>query len=199
MTTPSETEFDFAALQADWQATGPALAPADQIRDHVRKRGRWIAAWLVGDLIIGVLATAGLTFRLMTATDGWDRLAFGVLAAMTAGFVLFTWWHWRGTRRPSSQTTSEYVTWTLERSLRFARYARAGWLLLAIEALVLVPWVAHQLYGAGRSPSAKHQALVWLFLAMMLGLGAWILRRLQRWTRRDAQVLADIATELERG
>lgn len=199
MTTPSETEFDFAALQSDWQANGPALAPADQIRDHVRKRGRWIVAWLVGDVIIGVLATAGLTFRLMTTTDGWDRLAFGVLAAMTAGFVLFTWWHWRGTRRPSSQTTFEYATWSLERSLRFARYARAGWLLLGIETLVFVPWVSHQLYGSGRTPSVNEQALAWAFLVAMLGLGAWFLRRLQRWARRDAQALADIVSELERG
>lgn len=198
MTPSVDTPLDFDALRADWQTAGPTLAPAEQIRDHVRRRGRWLFAFRMGDAALGLAATVALTWRAWVARDPWDQLAMGALALMTVSVMMFSWWNWRSGIRASAMNTQTFVAVSLERSRQLARYARAAWWVLGCEALVFVPWVARQLYGDGRAPSAGTQILTWGFLAGMLALGVWFTRRLQAWTRRDAQAVAEIVAELHR-
>lgn len=137
------------------------------------------------------IASAMLAFlvhRALTHPDPIERLAMAALGRVAAGGLRFAVWNWRGAWRPAVNTTATFLRLSHERVPRLRRAVRVGWIVLAAEAAVFVPWVW---YRAGSHPAA------WAFLCVMLALGARFLTTAGAWARREAATLEALAWELE--
>lgn len=188
---------ELQAWMADWQAATAQMAPAAQVRRIVRRRTWQLALWVSGEVIIGAVALTVLVHRVWTETDLLERVAMGLLALVTSGALLFTWWNWRGALGARAERTATHLALSIERSRRFARAVRAGWVLLALELAVFTPWVAYRLYGDGRAATGAVGLFAWGLLAGMTVAGATGLIALGRWTARDARVLDQLRRELD--
>ena len=191
------SEIDLQALAADWQAPTAPAAPADQIRDHVRRRGRLLMTWAAGEVLLGTAFLVFLGHRAVTHPDPIEQLAMGLLTAITAATMAFGAWNWRGTLRSAAEDTRTFVALAAERSRRLARGVRASWLVLAAQVAVFIPWVYYHLYGDGRIPSRWQEIFGWGYLAGMSGLAVVFILSLQSWLRRDAAAFEQIRRELE--
>lgn len=195
----SEKPQDFAEWAADWQAETASAAratPAEEIRRHVRRRERLLQIWLVADGVVGVSALAFLGHLALTQPDPIEKMAMSLLAAAVAGICVFEAWNWFGRLRSVALDTSAYLAVALDRSRRLQRSLKAGWPLLAAEALIFTPWVWYQLHGGGGVPTPEQSRFGWGLLIAMLGAGAVALSLLQAWAYRDAQRLEEMRREL---
>lgn len=190
-------EIDLQALAADWQAAAPPATPAERIRDHVRRRGRLFTMWAAIEGVVGTAFLVFLVHRAATQPDPLEKLAMGLLAAITAATMTFGAWNWRGALRSSAEDTRTFVTLSAERSRRIARSVRVSWLVLAAQVAVFVPWIRHRLYGGGRTPSWELELFGWGFLALMTGLAVMFILAVQSWSRRDAAAFEQIRQELD--
>jgi hypothetical protein len=193
------SELDLQSLIADWQASASQTPPtaADQIRDYVERRSRLLSVWFTVDMVIGTVFLAFLTHRALTHPDPVEKLAMGLLAAITAATMAFGWWNWRGARHASARDTSTFVALSAERSRRLARSIRASWVVLAAQVAVFTPWVYHRLYGDGQRPALAPEIFGWGFLALMVVLAMVFIRSLTSWAHRDAATFEQIRAELE--
>jgi RNA polymerase sigma-70 factor (ECF subfamily) len=169
---------------------------ADEIRAYVRRRGRLLEVWVAFDVVIGAAFLAFLLHRAVTHPDPLEKLAMGLLASITAGTMAFGWWNWRGALRASSENTRVFVELSTDRSRRFARSIKAAWVVLAAQAAVFTPWVAHRLYGIGRPPTRGEEIFGWGLLIVMLSGATVFVLAVQAWARRDAAAFERIRREL---
>jgi hypothetical protein len=193
----AKSEIDLQALAADWQAPEAPASPAERIREHVRRRGRMFTMWAAVEVVIGTVFLTFLGHRAVTHPDPIEKLAMGLLAAITAAAMAFGLWNWRGTLGSSAEDTRTFVALSAERSRRLARAVRAGWVLLAAQVAVFVPWVSHRLYGDGRPPSSEIELFAWGYLTVITALAVVFLLALQSWSRRDAAAFDEIRRELD--
>lgn len=192
-----QADRELQTWMADWQAVAPASGPAEQIRRHARSRNRMATLWVASEWGIGLGALVFLVHRILTQGDPMEQVAMGLLALVTASALGFTWWNWYGALGSQGESTRTYVTLSIERTRRFARAVRAGWVLLAVELAIFTPWVAYRLYSQDPVASPSRQAFGWAWLAGMTALGAAGLVALERWTAREARQLERLRTELE--
>jgi hypothetical protein len=191
------SEIDLQALAADWQAPSAPATPAEQVRDHVRRRGRLFAVWASVEVLIGTGFLVFLVHRAVTHPDPIEKLAMGLLAAIAAATMAFGIWNWRGTLGASAEDTRTFVALAAERSRRLARGVRASWVVLAAQVAVFTPWVYYQLYGGGRTPPPRIEIFGWGYLILMTVLAIAFILALQSWSRRDAAAFEQIRRELD--
>jgi hypothetical protein len=190
-------DIDLHSLAADWQAGNAPATPARQVRAYVQRRSRLLAIWTAVDAAIGCGFLAFLAHRAITHPDPLEKLAMSLLALITAGTMVFSWWNWRGTIRASAENTATFVALSAERSRRFARAGRAAWVVLALQSAVFTPWVYYRLYGGGRDATPLQELFGWGVLATMCAVMAAMVVAFQSWTRRDAAEFQNIRSELE--
>jgi hypothetical protein len=192
-----DAELDLQRLVAEWQAAEATVTPADQIRNHVKRRSRLLTVWFWFDELVGLAFLVFLTHRAITNADPIEKLAMATLALITAGAMVFGGWNWHGALRPSAEDTRTFVAISAERSRRLARSVRAAWVVLAAQVAVFTPWVYYRLYGGGRQVPLAGEVFGWGLLAVMIGLAAVFVRLVQAWGRRDAASFEQIRRELE--
>jgi hypothetical protein len=110
---------------------------------------------------------------------------------------MFSIWNWRHSLRASADTTTAYVTLSIDRIRRLRRAIRFGWGLLAAELLVLGPWVWYSLYGGQYPPSAEAERFAWGLLVIMTTLALLFLIGIQRWLAREARILEGLRREID--
>jgi hypothetical protein len=155
-----QPDRELQAWMDDWQ--GPpssSSSPAERIQRHVRRRSRLIAAWVAMDIAVGVGFFAFLLHRTITHPDPLEKAAMGLLALVTVGATAFGWWNWRGALRASGASVATYVALATERSRRFQRSVRAGWVILLMQMVVFTPWVAYRLYDGDARPDRGRSCL----------------------------------------
>ncbi len=179
------TDREWQDWARDWQAAESATPASDAIRQYVHHRSRLLRIWRAGEALVAAVFLPFLVHRAVTHTDPLERLAMAMLALITVGAIAFSWWNWRGATRTAGETTTSFVALSTERARRLLRGIAFGWLILAGEVAVFVPWVWHRLYGIGTTPSTLAVVLTWAFLALMTASGASYLVWLRRWARRD--------------
>ena len=81
---------------ADWQAGNGDADATGAIQGYVRRRGSFLAAWMITDVVIGGIALPVLAYLGWVATDAFERMAMSTLASITIGAMWFAWWNWRG-------------------------------------------------------------------------------------------------------
>lgn len=179
-----------------WQDDRAPLAAPEAIRRHVRRRSRCLAFWVSGELAIGFVFTTLLVRRVVTESDPWEKVAMSLLAVIALGATGLSWWNWHGTLRASAQTTAAFVALSRTRVHRLRRAVRAGWRVLLAEVAVLIPWIAHRLYGGGAHASVGQASFSWGLLALLTLLGVVLLTALGRSARREATAIEALEADL---
>lgn len=193
-----EGDPELQAWKAAWQAPeqespgGTGTLP-EALRRQVRRRSlalRWMTTGEAVFTLLAVVLLGSLARSLGTPLDFFTLTAFALLAAGAFGFSLWNRW---GLWRPSAESTLAYLDLALLRCRRRRRGLRAGWVLLALEVALYVPWIAHRLAlnaghpGRGFSPLASYG-----LLAGAAGLTAAILAALGVRTRREQAALEEL-------
>lgn len=110
--------------------------------------------------------------------------------------LAFSWWNWWGVIADAGHSMAAFVALSRRRITRLERAIGAGWVLLAGEVLVFVPWVAYRLYGRQSPPGVGRELASWGLLAAMTTAGGIFLRQLARRAQAERQALD--ALELDR-
>jgi hypothetical protein len=187
----NDCDDNLQAWTAAWQHSEP-VPPADAaLARYVRRRSRLISYWMIGELIVAAVALTAIALIILRRPDPFERLAMGSLGLVCVGAVAFSWWNWRGTTAAVGETTAAYLELSASRLMRLRRALTAGWIILAAELVVFVPWVWYRQLtssdAAGWWP--------WAFLAGMAGLGAHGLTLVARWARREAAMVERLRDE----
>jgi hypothetical protein len=192
----TSVEQDLQRWTDDWQTEPATPVVPEVMRAFVVRRSRQLTAWAAAESGVGAVAVSVLVYLAIAQPDPLDKLAMGLLALIVAGALAFGCWNWRGTLRSSAETTAGFVLLSLERAKRLRRAVRAGWVLLAGEVVVFVPWIMHRLYGGDAQPVASTVMLSWGLLIVLAGSAAAGLVALGRWADRDASWLRAMRDEL---
>jgi hypothetical protein len=190
-------EIDLQSLAADWHASDVSATPADQVHAFVQRRTRLLVIWTTVDAVVGFGFLTFLVHRAATHPDPIEKLAMSLLAAIAAGAMIFVWWNWHGAIRASAENTATFIALAAERSRRFARAVRAGWVILSLQIAVFTPWIYYRLHGNGSVPTPSQELFGWGFLAAMVATAGAAIIGVQRWARRDAIAFQRIRGELE--
>jgi hypothetical protein len=162
----------------DWQAAEPDGSPAD-LRRQVARRSRGLAAVTAGEAVMSAaFATALVRLALDPGHPADVPLAIGLLGVIALAFG-FSLWNRRGVWRPRADTVRASLELSLRRARRRLRGLTAGWGVLALEVLLLLPW------AVVRTDQLGSRAVALLFLAVMAGGAAMALVLLGRRTRRE--------------
>jgi hypothetical protein len=191
MSRDRDRDEELQSWAAEWQG-GTGLAPEERtaIGRRVRRRSRWMAVLTAVEVAIVAAALGGLLPLLLAAAHGADLAALTAFCAMALAILAFSLWNRRGVWRPRGESVGEFVALSRERNRREARALRAGWLLLAAETAVFVPWIAWRFDPAARPEAYGLQAL-------LAGAAAAILLALARRARRERHELDRLHVQLE--
>lgn len=170
----------------DWQAGEPDRNPAD-LRRQVARRSRGLAALTAGEALLSAgFATALVRLALHPGHPADVPLAIGLLGVIALAFG-FSLWNRRGVWRPSADTVRASLELSLRRARGRLRGVAAGWGVLALEVLLLLPWAIVRTERFGQRAGAL------LFLSVMAGGAAGALVGLARRTRREIDELEELA------
>ena len=180
-----------------WHANGEASAAPDAIRKHVEGRRLLLALWVGCEIVVCGGMLSFLLHRVVTHPDPVEMLAMGLLALITVSALAFSWWNWRGAILTASDTTSAYIALSVERTRRFRRAVYVGWVILAAEVVVFVPWIWYRLYAGPDAPPAGAERFGWGLLAGVTAAAVVLLSGLHMWARREARILDELRRELD--
>lgn len=169
-----------------WHSSGERPMAADEIDGRVRRRIRRLRWWAGVEATVGIVAFAVVSYRFVVEPDVFERIAMALLGVIAVGGIALSWWQWRGIWRAAALTTSEFLTASILRSQRFERYVAAGWLILAAEIAVFVPWIRYRSGGW----------FAWGFLLVMVVAAGVCLLAAQRRLRRERESLGAIERDL---
>ena len=180
-----ERELDWQALAQDWQALERPLPASalEQLAARVHARGRFLAAWAIGECVVAVVALT-ILLRLAITADGLaDQLAMWSLTVIAVAATAFGLWNWRGAWRPIAASQHAYIDLSLARCARMRRAVVAGYWVLLAEVVCFVPWIAAVLINTGAGMRSYLGS--YLYLAVFV-VGALVaLRVIQRWIGRE--------------
>ncbi len=169
-----------------WRGDEERLPPdvEEAVRRSVRRKSRALVAMAILEIILTVCGLVVLTKLAIRASGTADRAVAFSLAASIAVFAGLIGWSRRGTFRPRAETTRAFLDLVILRSERRLSELRLGWVLLALEAAVFLPWLIHKTYaGVLATPSAALMAFG--FLIAMSGAAAIFLRFLGARARHE--------------
>lgn len=194
----AHTDPELQQWTSDWQADdGGTVDAAEAIHGYVRRRGSFLAAWIITDFAIGGLALPVLAYLGWVATDAAERMAMSTLASITIGAMWFAWWNWRGVLESSARTTADFVAISAERLRRMRQAWLIGWLLLIVEVIVFTVWIWNHLYDSGALHTAAAERLAWGWLAGVTLTAAAALVTGGWWLRRDRARIEAMRRDLE--
>ncbi len=194
----SSPDRELKAWIDDWQAGTSERPAAQQVRHYVQRRSRLLKIFLVTDTLIGVGFGVFLIHRALTQPDPYEKLAMGLLAAIAIGATTFGWINWQGAVTARGEDTATFMALAVSRARRMERSARAAWFVLGAQLAVFTPWVWHQVSAARPGPpSIAAQVFSWGLLIVMASLAAAFVAALQRWSHREARIVAALQRELD--
>ena len=192
----TDVNDDLTAGRNAWQTVEPEADPTPMLVVFARRRRPLLIIWIAGEFLVALVGLFVVSYFFAVRTDPLERLAMGVLAATCLAAGLFSWWNWRGAVRASAETTMVYLELTEHRLLAMRRGVSAGWAILVVELLVLIPWTWYRLNSL---PIADTTTPIWPWVlnATMSGLGVAAILRMGRWVKREAEIVARLRRDLE--
>lgn len=159
---------DWSEVTATWRRMP---APAPRGRDIRTAAGRRLRLVTALDLLVALLLL-WLAVSVIAEHGGWVGWLVGtVLAAQTAAIVALAWMQRVVVTRMLSASTREFLEGWVRSSRRQLGLIRGVALLLAVELIMLVLWIA----AAGRSGGILAQERWWyVTLVAALGFGIWL-------------------------
>jgi hypothetical protein len=167
---------------ADWQGGGEQESSGEAIRLYTQRRSRFMSKWLLSELAVAAIALPVPAYLGWVATDRVERLAMGLLAAITIAAVGVGWWNWRGSLLASAKTTADFVAVSTERLRRMRQAWRLGWVVLAAQVAVFAVWITTFLQNRPHTVSAERFAWGWLAFMTLSAVvfQLWLDRRIGR-------------------
>jgi hypothetical protein len=180
----------------DWQAADAPAPSPPSIHAFVRRRARFYAAWVIGEVVVCAGALGLVVQHALRDPDPIEQLTMGLLALLAVGAVSFSLWNWRGTRLFASENTTRFVTLATERSRRFSRAVSAGWVVLGVQLAIFAPWIWYRLYAGPAPASPLAERFAWGFLFFMTTTAILLQLWLRSWARREAHALDQLRREI---
>jgi len=156
---------DLETWRRQWQAQGAGLPPADlraRVAIGTRRETQRMKLTMIGPVLVTILAGGGSLYAALT----FHRPADVALAVGVWSFLLVVWvgatWIARGTWRPLTETTDEFLRVSIQRC-RSALYGiRFGLVLYVLGFAAALLWQHFQL-------SATRRALLTAWPVILLG------------------------------
>jgi uncharacterized protein YjiS (DUF1127 family) len=169
---------ELSEWSAAWRATnGIAADTRAEIARRVQGARR---RWLAGTVVEALIAVVGLAVTVHTGLNAERLVEQVAMASLSVVIVLaaIAGWHVRRSTYPPSHASSphEWVTFLIARARMRLRMARAGFLLLAVETAIFVPWVASRAERGNPADYARG-FLALAAIAAVLGVSLWLSRR----------------------
>ncbi len=186
-------DLELAAWRTDWlaaPASDSALISVD-LRRLVQRKRRRMALALASQLCVGVTLLAfSAWFASRHPTLEWILWA-AVIWIGTFFAASFAIWNHAGTWRALSQSNSAFLHLSRERSRRELRAIGWGRWFLAVQLLIVMPWLTLD-FALHRLPMASYLFGCALTILMAVAYLQWFAFR-ERRTRRDLARLDDLA------
>lgn len=182
---------------SDWQAGHVQAAPGDAVRQYTRRRGRFLAAWMFSEFVIGGIGLPLLASIGWAATDSAERLAMTALVSATIGTMWFSAGSWSAAIDSSARTTTEFVVLSVRRLHHMRQAWQIGWGLLATEVIVFAIWSWNHFSGGGRSHTEAAERFAWGWLAGVTAIAVVFLIASGRGIARDAARFESLRRDLE--
>ncbi|HEX4953731.1 MAG TPA: hypothetical protein VF017_10100 [Thermoanaerobaculia bacterium] len=188
-----EPEGDLARWQEQWREESvPPSFDVARLRRRSRLRTIGLVAYLGFSALVGAVG-CGLLFAVALGSGhpiDW-AVALG-LVALVVWALHFEVRSLSGLWRPAEETPAAFLDLAVERCRRWLRVVRFAWAFLALEVLLLIPWILLRL-GERAATRPLTQAdwlgafgllgglVTLMFLALLLAR-RWALRRLEALT-----------------
>lgn len=195
----ARADGELQAWMGAWQSgPGPGPEVRRALQRRVRRRSLGLKALAAGEVLF---AAAMLAFLLRIAAFSRrlpDTLAMLALALLVVGAVGWSLWNRRGLWRPSAETSRAYLALSLARCRRRLRGLRFGWVLLAAEVAVFLPWIGWRIWREGPAdPVLASYLWGYLLLVLLVGVAAVVLALLARYSRRELRALEELEVAME--
>jgi len=186
-------DVELAAWRTDWLAPQPADAALLRVdlRRLVQRKRRNMALALAAQLLFGIALLAfSAWFASQRPTLEWILWAAVIWmgAFCGAGFGI---WNQAGTWRALSQSNAAFLELSRERSRREVRAIGWGRWFLAVQLLIVMPWLTLD-FALHRLPMGNYLVGCALTILLAVVYLQWFTLR-ERRTRRDLARLDDFA------
>lgn len=185
---------DIREWSALWTSAGAEETPVEARRVIVRRVKRqslYQRLFAVVEGLVAVIMGALLIAASARASHPADLPA--VIAFMIILVVIVAWGirARRGLWRVGGESTSDFLDLSLRRCRQRLRMVAAGYLVLAAEAAVFIPWLWI------RSATGEGRLQGYARLALLAGTSLAVLAVVHRRTRKDLVAVAEIRRSLE--
>jgi hypothetical protein len=177
------TDGEWERLGEDWRVASAEPGNGVELRSlrlAVAKRARRRVLLIAVELLVSA-AVLWWTFTQVRGTGATVVAARAAVLVLTVSVWAFVWWNRRHVWRPLGETTADYLRLMNEQLDASERSVRVVGVVLGTVAAVWIPWVA---WRVAFRPLRSFEPALWLcfglYLAAMLGGGAWYRRRIRR-------------------
>jgi hypothetical protein len=191
------TDREWERLGDDWRAASREQdggVELQSLRLVVARRARRRALLIVVEPLLSA-AVLWWTFTQVRGTGAAVGAARAAVLVLTASVWAYVWWNRRHVWRPLGETTADYLRLMHEQLDASERSVRVVGVVLGTVAAVWVPWVVWRI---AFRPLRSFELALWLcfglYLAAMLGGGAWYRRRIRR-ERTTLRAVAEFVAE----
>ncbi len=197
MTTGQDTEL--RTWMEAWQAEGET--PVDlreRILRRVRRQSFYQKAWAVGEAAIVLMMTAFLVWVGVNTTQTADIVVVVAFLILQAWALVYGYRSRRGLWRPRDESAAAFLDLSLRRCEQRLKLTRAGYVILAVEVAVFVPWLwlRTQPDAARAASLLGTRAGAYGFLALFVAAALAALIYAGHRTRRDLAALQDLERSL---
>ncbi len=197
MTTGQDTEL--RTWIETWQAEGET--PVDlreRMLRRVRRQSFYQKASAIGEAAIVLLMTAFLAWVGINSTRTADIVVVVAFLILQAWAVIYGYRARRGLWRPRDESAAAFLDLSLRRCEQRLKLMRAGYLILAVEVAVFVPWlwIRTQPDAARAASLLGTRAGAYAFLAVFVAAALAAIIYAGHRTRRDLDALKDLERSL---
>jgi len=163
----------------DWHA---AAEPLNVVKEKVRRQGVMQMASTVAE-ILAAIALIGIPAEIARRNPSPDVFAWFVICfAFTAVASTFSFNNFRGTWRPTAESTRAYLELAVKRAEARLRAADFGWNLLGLEVVFVSVWCVIR-WAQGGLDTGELFFRLGLVPVLSIPLTGWLL-----WSQRRARV-----------
>lgn len=198
MSMAQDTEL--RAWMQEWQVE--AETPVDlreTILRRVRRQSFYQKVWAIGEAVLVLLMTTLLVWVGATTTRTADVVVVVTFLLLQAWAVAYGFRARRGLWRPSDESAAAFLDLSLRRCEQRLKLMKAGYVLLALEVAVFVPWIWIRTRPEGTMPPTSFLATragAYAFLAVFVAAALAALLYTGRRTRRDLAALGNLRGDL---
>jgi hypothetical protein len=169
-----------------------------EVARRVRRSDRW---WTISAIVEAVIAVIGLAVTIITGLRAEVLIEQIAMASLSVVVVLTAIGAWRLRRDvgpPAASSTLAWVDFLIARARRLKQSTRSAFIILAVEVVIFIPWiasVAERRAASGDTGAALLRGYLWLGVVATLIAAGFVLVR--RHAARDLENLTRLRRDLQ--